>query len=467
MATVWAAEHIAVGNTVALKIISPDLLKHSVAIARFNREARAAARLKSPYVVQIFDHDVDPELGPFIAMELLEGESLADRLEYERRIAPQALSRILLQVAKALSKAHALGIVHRDLKPDNIFLAFDEDGAEVSKILDFGVAKADSPLTLEKGNRKTVAGTLLGTLNYMSPEQAQGREVDHLSDLWALGVIAFECLVGRRPFDEEAPGALVLQICVHPQPVPSEITPDVPEGFDAWFAKACNRDPALRFQHARDLAEALADLCDSVLSIEDVTSTSIPQQIPPSIAAIPAPSAAPSRSDDAAAPATKRRNVLQIVASEPPPPPDPVDPPRLQLVSVDSLAPPSIPAPSSTPVAPPVTGVRTHPGREVADPTRQPEYHVIHGGTTVGPVTAGRLRRGLQLGRVPWSASIWRVGWDRWKAASEAKAEILAWPAASSAELQDKPGIDALGARSVPPETAPPAASPNRHGGSK
>jgi len=470
MASVWAAEHLTVGNIVALKIISPDLLKHSVAIARFQREARAAAKLKSPYVVQIYDHDVDPELGPFIAMELLEGESLADRLEYEPTLAPPVVSRILLQVAKALAKAHALGIVHRDLKPDNIFLVVDEEGAEIAKILDFGVAKADSPLQLKEGNRKTVAGTLLGTLNYMSPEQAQGREVDHLSDLWALGVIAFECLVGRRPFDDDAPGALVLEICAYPLPVPSKHNPDVPLDFDEWFAKACNRDPSQRFQSARELSESLAEVCDTVLGLEDITAQSIPVHKPPSILAPRPVAATEPQSEPAPTPAPKKkRNVLQIVASEPPPP---LEPPsgRLQIVPSDAPGPPSVPAPEPSRPDAPVTGVRTAPGKKLDRDAVEPAYHVMHAGVTVGPVTAGRLRRGLQTGRVPWTAKIWREGWDQWKTPTEAKGEILAWPAVSSADLHNKPGIEAVGLRSLPPPNAPaaaPAASPNKRGGSK
>lgn len=161
--------------------------------------------------------------------------------------------------------------------------------------------------------------------------------------------------------------------------------------------------------------------------------------------------------------------MLQIVASEPPPPLGaPVA--RLQIVPSDAPGPPSVPSPEPARPEAPITGVRTSPGKKLDRDAEEPSYHLMHGGLTVGPVTAGRLRRGLQTGRVAWTAQIWREGWDRWKTPGEAKAEILGWPAASSAELHDKPGIEALGVRSLPPPNAPaaaPAASPNKRGGSK
>jgi serine/threonine-protein kinase len=208
--------------------------------------------------VQIFDFGADQGI-PYIAMELLEGESLAGRLERTRILSPAQTSHIITQVSRAIAKAHEAGIVHRDLKPDNIFLVRNDE-EEVAKVLDFGIAKASNafgPTT----SSATRTGSLLGTPYYMSPEQAEGnRHVDGRADVWALGVIAFECLVGRRPFEADALGALLLAICTRPLPIPSTFAP-VPAGFDAWFRHACAREPGERFESARELALELRRVC--------------------------------------------------------------------------------------------------------------------------------------------------------------------------------------------------------------
>ena len=169
---------------------------------------------------------------------------------------------MMTEVGRAIGRAHEAGIVHRDLKPDNVFLVRNDDD-EVTKVLDFGIAKASSAGGLgAAASSATRTGALLGTPYYMSPEQAEGaRSLDHRTDIWAMGVIAFECLLGRRPFDAETLGGLLLAICTRPIPVPSQCGP-VPPGFDAWFARVCNRDPAQRFASARDAAGELKRLCD-------------------------------------------------------------------------------------------------------------------------------------------------------------------------------------------------------------
>jgi serine/threonine-protein kinase len=193
---------------------------------------------------------------PYIAMEVLDGEDLGGRLERVGTLTPEATARVLTHVARAIGKAHELGIVHRDLKPDNIFIVHNED-EEVAKVLDFGVAKASSQGLGSGKDATTRTGAVIGTPQYMSPEQARGdRAVDWRSDLWALGVIAFECLVGVRPFEAEGVGTLLVKICAEEIPVPSSMAP-VPEGFDAWFARATQRDPDQRFQSAREMVDAL------------------------------------------------------------------------------------------------------------------------------------------------------------------------------------------------------------------
>jgi serine/threonine-protein kinase len=257
MGSVWQAVHLGLEVPCAVKFIEGDLAALPEAQGRFEREAKAAAQLRSPHVVQILDHGVW-EGTPYIAMELLEGEDLGKRIARVGRLGPQETAGIVAQVCRALGKAHGAGIVHRDLKPDNIFLVRDDD-REITKVLDFGIAKSRS---LELGgSSNTKTGAMLGTPYYMSPEQAQGvRQVDSRTDLWALAIIVFQALTGRLPFESEALGDLLVKIIVSPLPVPSQCGP-VPPGFDAWWAKAAARDPAERFQSAKELSDSLALVC--------------------------------------------------------------------------------------------------------------------------------------------------------------------------------------------------------------
>src|SRR5580692_569132 len=260
-ASVWVAEHLALQTHVAVKLIDPELAKKETARERFRREATAAAQLRSAHVVQILDHGIDGD-QPFIVMELLDGEDLFERLAHRGRLSLRETSKIVTQVARALSRAHGAGIVHRDLKPENVFLVPNEDD-EVVKVLDFGVAKVKNAAKAEM--KATGVGTLIGTPHYMSPEQVKGIvEVDYRTDLWALGVITFQCVAGELPFDSEGVGDLLIKITIGEIPVPSRIYPAVPTGFDAWFAKACAREAAARFQSAREMALALAGVVGQV-----------------------------------------------------------------------------------------------------------------------------------------------------------------------------------------------------------
>ncbi len=261
MGSVWHATHLGLDIPCAVKFIDASATSDlNSAQARFTREARAAAQLRSPHVVQILDHGVW-EGTPYIAMELLEGEDLGKRLARVGHLLPGELHSIVSQVCRALTKAHALGIVHRDLKPDNIFIVRDDD-REIVKVLDFGIAKQQ---IAELSGSKTKTGALLGTPQYMSPEQAKGaRNVDGRSDLWSLAVIAFEALTGQVPFMGEALGELILKIVIEDLPVPSGSAP-VPPGFDAWWRKAVARDPAERFQTAREFSDSLAIVCGATV----------------------------------------------------------------------------------------------------------------------------------------------------------------------------------------------------------
>jgi serine/threonine-protein kinase len=261
MGSVWEGTHSTLGTHVAVKFIEAEYAESPEARNRFENEARAAAKLRSKHVVEVYDHGVTDDGRPFIVMEYLRGEPLDKRLDRVGRLPAKDTARMLMQVCRALSKAHAAGIVHRDLKPENVFLVWDdEDGADVAKVVDFGIAKfTDNQLANSSATR---TGSVLGTPYYMSPEQARGlRSVDYRSDLWSVGVIAYRCIVGVLPFEGEAVGDLLVKLCTAPLPIPSQVAPDVPPGFDAWFARALTREPEGRFSNASELAESLAAVC--------------------------------------------------------------------------------------------------------------------------------------------------------------------------------------------------------------
>jgi serine/threonine-protein kinase len=253
MGEVWRAEHLSLGTTVAMKLVDTRGQDDAEGVlARFQLEARSAAQLKSPHVVQILDHGVDGPVA-FIAMEMLEGESLERRIERRTTLLPAEVAHVIREMARGVERAHAAGIIHRDLKPPNVFLA-QCDGVEIVKVLDFGIAKMLS--APRDAKLQTQSGFVVGTPAYMSPEQVLGKELGVASDLWQMGIIAYECLTGRRPFDGETLGQLFVMICSAPLPLPSSVA-RVPAGFDAWFVRAASRNPAERFRSATELAESL------------------------------------------------------------------------------------------------------------------------------------------------------------------------------------------------------------------
>lgn len=260
MGAVWVAEHVELGVNAAVKFIDPRLAEDERARKRFKREARAAAALQSTHVVHVFDYGIDKG-DPYIVMELLTGETLATRLAREGRLPVEEVAQLVIQICKALGRAHEQGIVHRDLKPENVFLVDESPGFTV-KLLDFGVAK----LLGDRGQSEliTQTGHLLGTLNYMSPEQLNGSaNVDGRADIWALGVMAFECLTGELPVSTKSTLELIAEICHDAFPTPSTIA-RVPAGFDEWFDRATYKDRALRASSAAVLAEEFAALAGGI-----------------------------------------------------------------------------------------------------------------------------------------------------------------------------------------------------------
>ena len=262
MAAVYEATHIEIGKRVAVKILDPSLARNDTVIERFNREARAAASVDSPNICEVFDIGRLDDGRPYLVMELLEGESLYERMVREVQLKIVDAVRILSQVGRGLARAHAAGIVHRDLKPENIFLHRNAEGEEIVKIVDFGLAKFHAAVS-GTDERLTREGAIFGTPLYMSPEQVSGQgHADHRSDLWALGCIVFECLTGRSLWPVDRGMAYIFaQIVTEPIPVPSSLRPDLPRAFDVWFNRALQRDPSERYQSAQqmvvDLASAL------------------------------------------------------------------------------------------------------------------------------------------------------------------------------------------------------------------
>jgi len=253
MGAVWLAEHTMLGRRAAIKLLHPMFNAQQDIVGRFFNEARAATAISDPGIVQIFDFGHHIDGTAYIAMEMLDGEPLDERLSRLGRLSIGDAMRIMRQVAGTLGVAHARGIIHRDLKPENVYLVHDPEvaGGERAKVLDFGIAKLDQYSLRDK---TTKTGSFMGTPYYMSPEQARGKNIDWRSDLWALGVIVFQCLTGKPPFESEALGDLMGMILYDPIPKITERDSSLPPEIETFWARAINRDRELRFQSARDLA---------------------------------------------------------------------------------------------------------------------------------------------------------------------------------------------------------------------
>jgi len=254
MGSVWVADHLTLGTQVAVKFISRDLAAEPQMLTRFQREATAAAQIKSPHVVQVFDNGVTDDGQPYIVMELLHGEDLDVRIERLGRLSLAETLVVVRHTCKALAVAHRLGIVHRDIKPANLFVV-DVEGEPFVKVLDFGIAKRRSEPGHVSGLTST--GAMVGTPHFMSPEQVtSSRDAAPSSDLWAVAVVAYSCLLGRRPFEGETVGALAIAINSAHFLAPSMVDPTLPPALDAWFDRALARELADRFASAKELADA-------------------------------------------------------------------------------------------------------------------------------------------------------------------------------------------------------------------
>jgi len=262
MGTVYLCEHIALGKRMAVKVLRPEFSRDEELVRRFQHEARAASQIGQENIIDVFDFGHTAEGSAYFVMEALDGESLARMLYREGALAlPRALP-ILMQICKALGAAHQRGIIHRDLKPENVFVVKRDDGADFVKVLDFGISK--SALHSE-GKRLTRAGSIIGTPEYMSPEQAAATSVDHRSDIYAFGVVAYEVVTGRLPFQGETPLATLLKHQSEAPLSPRRLRAELPVEVETLIMRALVKKPEGRQQ---SMAEVAADLTRAMAAID-------------------------------------------------------------------------------------------------------------------------------------------------------------------------------------------------------
>jgi serine/threonine-protein kinase len=329
MGTVYLGEHALVGRKVAIKVLHQHFGSDEEMVTRFYREARAAAAIGHRNIIEVLDVGATPEGDPYLVMEYLEGESLAALLGRRGRLDFATAAEILAPVLRALQATHEAGIVHRDLKPDNIFLAYPKDGPPEVKIIDFGISKM-----AEAGVRSllTQSGVMIGTPAYMAPEQATGdSSLDHRADIYAVGVILYELLSGRRPFEADSYAGLVAAILANTPAPLSEISPDVSPDTERLVMRALKYHPNDRFPSAREMlaeietlraritgAGGLRELASTVMQkthaagdIGEVESLEPSDPVAPGLfARMVAESTPETRSSPARVAATRRRRLL-------------------------------------------------------------------------------------------------------------------------------------------------------------
>ena len=257
MGEVYRAEHRMLKRPCAIKLIRPDRAADAAALARFEREVQATAKLSHPNTIEIYDFGTTDDGSFYYVMELLPGMSLETMLHRHGMLPAGRVVYLLRQACDALSEAHAAGLIHRDLKPGNLFASYRGGRFDVTKILDFGLVKGgDEPESPGLSHE----GTVRGTPHFMAPEQAMGdADLDCRSDLYAIGAVAFSLLTGRPPFEGDTAARVMIAHARDPVVPPSTINPDVPEDLEAVILKALAKDREDRYQTAEELAGALAD----------------------------------------------------------------------------------------------------------------------------------------------------------------------------------------------------------------
>jgi serine/threonine-protein kinase len=293
MGRVYAAQHVNINKKLAIKVLRPEVTAVPSTVSRFRQEARSASSIGHENIIEIEDFATLPDGTVYLAMEMLEGESLGERMRQQPGPALDESAWVMIQVGRGLAAAHEKGIVHRDMKPENVFLA-RKHGRIVPKILDFGIAKVSDA---ERGTHVTQPGAIFGTPLYMSPEQAMGQPLDHRTDIYSVGVILYELACGRVPFKADSAVQVLSQHITMQPETPSKAAParQIPPALDALILKAIAKEPAQRFANMAELVAALEALpVEAPASIWDaLTAVSQPRQTSAQAISVGAPSQAP------------------------------------------------------------------------------------------------------------------------------------------------------------------------------
>jgi serine/threonine protein kinase len=312
MAEVYRGRHTSLDKKVAIKVLFPELAANEDLRERFLREGRAASRIDHPHIVNVTDVGKDGD-RVFLVMELLEGETLGDLMTREVTLAPARILDCLIPVIAAVGAGHKNGVVHRDLKPENVFLARDLNGRPLPKVLDFGVSKLEGTSLA----RVTATESVLGTPHYMSPEQARGRrDVDGRTDQYAIGVILYEALVGRLPYDGTTAIELIHEVAAGPVRSPRAFTSSIPDELEAVLMKALANAPEERFSSMEALGLALLPFATERTqegwrrALEGTVTPSVP---PPSATDTKRPSTGRNRADLRTAPHRKAPSADRVM----------------------------------------------------------------------------------------------------------------------------------------------------------
>ncbi|WP_437683297.1 serine/threonine-protein kinase [Sorangium sp. So ce131] len=257
MGAVFEGENVRIRRRVAIKLLHATISSQAESVARFEREAQAAARIGSDHICEVLDLGLLPDGTRYMVMEYLDGETLGAKLQRSGRLGPEVTVPVMVQVLEALGAAHAAGIIHRDLKPDNIFVIPTKAGlSNFVKVLDFGVSKFSQLAGGEMSMTRT--GAVVGTPYYMSPEQARGSNpVDQRTDIYAMGVVLYQATTGQVPFDAATFNELLFKIVLEAAPTPQQLVPDLDAEFSGIIQKAMAREPGARFQSCAEFKSAL------------------------------------------------------------------------------------------------------------------------------------------------------------------------------------------------------------------